>query len=338
MLRGGVADEAEVELAHAGVVVVELRDDDLVHIFEIHAGGEALLGAEQDPVAAVLQLLAQGTPFGKGGAVPGYGEKGALRQVFPDCLCVGVQHHLVAHPDGDYLIFPFRRHLHRRHDLDRGIPGVFLQGVRGRADSQEQDDLLDQAHHGVLPGVPGGGEVVLPHFIELADGFPVDCLFLRRELEQHLVDPLDVLAGHFLEGPGDDGLVQEAVQHLCIVDVLGALLHAEDGDLFRQVGGGEQGVAFPVGGDGLAVEWVHIPFWLITVIAVLVPAVAIDEAVPGDHVDGVVVEQLQLWCKLRDVVPGAGASGEQLHPAAAEAGEHSLAPGAVRVGDFITFV
>ena len=39
---------------------MELRDDDLVHVLEVDAGGEALLGAEENPVAAVLQLLAQG--------------------------------------------------------------------------------------------------------------------------------------------------------------------------------------------------------------------------------------------------------------------------------------
>ena len=64
----------------------------------------------------------------------------------------------------------------------------------------------------------------------------------------------------------------------------------------------------------------------------------VDVAVPGDHVDGVVIEQLQLWGELRDVVPGAGAGSEQLHPAVAEAGEHRLASGAVRVGDFIALV
>ena len=35
-----------------------------------------IICAEQDPVAAVFQFLAQGAPFGKAGTVPGDGEKG----------------------------------------------------------------------------------------------------------------------------------------------------------------------------------------------------------------------------------------------------------------------
>ena len=35
-----------------------------------------------------------------------------------------------------------------------------------------------------------------------------------------VMNPLDVLAGHFLKCSGDDGLAQEAVQHFRIVDVL----------------------------------------------------------------------------------------------------------------------
>lgn len=36
---------------------MQLRDNDLVDILEVDAGGEALLGAEQDPVPAVLECL-----------------------------------------------------------------------------------------------------------------------------------------------------------------------------------------------------------------------------------------------------------------------------------------
>ena len=64
----------------------------------------------------------------------------------------------------------------------------------------------------------------------------------------------------------------------------------------------------------------------------------VDILIPGDHVDRIVVKQLQLWSKLRDVVPGTGACGKQLHPAAAETGEYRLAPCAVGVGNFIAFI
>ena len=65
---------------------------------------------------------------------------------------------------------------------------------------------------------------------------------------------------------------------------------------------------------------------------------AVDIRVQGEHVDGIVVEQLQLGGKFRYVVPCAGACSEQLHPAATEAGEHGLASCASRVGDFVAFV
>ena len=56
-LRGGVADESHIKLAHAGVVVVHLRNDDLVDELEVDTGGKALLRAEQDAVPTVPQYI-----------------------------------------------------------------------------------------------------------------------------------------------------------------------------------------------------------------------------------------------------------------------------------------
>ena len=102
------------------------------------------------------------------------------------------------------------------------------------------------------------------------------------------------------------------------------------------MGGCKQGISFFVGRDWLSEIRIDVIIRLGIRIAVLI--MVINISVPRDHVDGIVVEQFQLWGKFRNVVPGAGSRGEQLHPAAAETGKHSLAPGAVRVGYFIALI
>lgn len=58
---------------------MQLRDEDPVDIIEIDAGGQALLGAEQDAVAAGLEGLAQGAALGKADLRAGNEEKLPLR-------------------------------------------------------------------------------------------------------------------------------------------------------------------------------------------------------------------------------------------------------------------
>lgn len=90
VFRGGVPDEPHIELAHAGVVVVHLRNQNFVDILEVDAGRKTLLGAEQYPVSTVPQSFPQGPPLGKGFGGAGDGEQGAVRQIFPDRLGIGV--------------------------------------------------------------------------------------------------------------------------------------------------------------------------------------------------------------------------------------------------------
>lgn len=59
---------------------------------------------------------------------------------------------------------------------------------------------------------------------------------------------------------------------------------------------------------------------------------------PGHHIDGVVVEQLQLRRKLRNVVARAGTRGQELIAAAPEAVQDRLGPRRIRVADLIAFV
>lgn len=60
ILRRGIANKPEIELAHAGIVIVKLRYDDLIDKFKVHTGRKALLGAEQDTVPAFPQRLPAG--------------------------------------------------------------------------------------------------------------------------------------------------------------------------------------------------------------------------------------------------------------------------------------
>ena len=98
------------------------------------------------------------------------------------------------HSDGNDLILPFGSHLNSGHDLYRSISRVFLYRIRGGADAQEKHDLLDQAHHGILPGIACGRKIVIAHLIKFMDCFLVDFFFLWRKLEQQLMDLLDILA------------------------------------------------------------------------------------------------------------------------------------------------
>ena len=315
---------------------MQFRYDDLVDIIKIDTGGKALLGAEKYPVPAVLQGLAKRPPFGKAGIRAGYHKQGAVRQVFPQGFFIRFQHGNMPYSDGNDFIFPFGGHFNGGHDLDRGIPRIFLYRVRGGADAQEKNNLLDQAHHGILSGIACGRKIIIPHFIKFMDCFLVDFLLFRRELEQHLMDLFDILTGHLFKGPCNNGLSQNIAENIRIVDILGALLHAEYGYLFRKMGGGKQGIPLLIGRDWLAEIRIDVIIRIGIHLAVLV--VVINILVPGNHVDGVVVKQLQLWGKLRNVVSGTGACGEQLHPAAAETREYRLAPGAVGVGNLIALI
>ena len=80
--------------------------------------------------------------------------------------------------------------------------------------------------------------------------------------------------------------------------------------------GREQGVPALIGGNGMAIVTVIVAAHILTVLIV-----GVNLPAPCNHVNGIVVEQFQLGSKFGDVVSGAGAGGQQLHPAAAEAGQ-----------------
>ncbi len=150
------------------------------------------------------------------------------------------------------------------------------------------------------------------------------------------MDLLDILARHLFKSPCDHGLPQNIAEDIRIVDILGAFLQAEYSYFFRQMGGGKQGIPFLVGRDRLAEIRIAVIVRLTIHFTVLIMVVNI--LIPRDHVDGIVVKQFQLWSKFRNVIPGAGARSEQLHPASAETGKYCLAPGAARIGNLIAFI
>ena len=65
---------------------MQLRDDDLVDILKVDAGGQALLGAEQDAVPGLLQRLPQRPPLGEGGGGAGDLDQGPVRQELLDVV------------------------------------------------------------------------------------------------------------------------------------------------------------------------------------------------------------------------------------------------------------
>ena len=66
--------------------------------------------------------------------------------------------------------------------------------------------------------------------------------------------------------------------------------------------------------------------------------IAVKRPTPRDHVDGIVVEQLQLRSKLGDVVPRAGAGGQELILAAAKAGQYGKRLLGAGVGDVVALI
>ena len=105
---------------------MQLRDDDLVDILKVDAGGQALLGAEQDAVPGLLQRLPQRPPLGEGGGGAGDLDQGPVRQELLDCLRVGIQYDLVPDTNGDDLILPLGGQFHSFSDLDRDVAALVL--------------------------------------------------------------------------------------------------------------------------------------------------------------------------------------------------------------------
>ena len=52
--------------------------------------------------------------------------------------------------DGYDLLIPFPNHIHNLAKLGGKAACIFGDGIRGGADSQQQNDLLDQLHHGIF--------------------------------------------------------------------------------------------------------------------------------------------------------------------------------------------
>lgn len=143
----------------------------------------------------------------------------------------------------------------------------------------------------------------------------------------------DFFAGDLLEGAGDDRLCQNIIEHVSVVDILGSLTDTEHRGLFRQMTGREQSVAALICWDRVPIQLVFVAVHIVGILVV-----GVHRSAPANHVDRIVIEQFVLGCKFRDVVTGAGAGGEQLHPAAAETGQGSLGSHGIRIGYLIAFV
>ena len=74
------------------------------------------------------------------------------------------------------------------------------------------------------------------------------------------------------------------------------------------MGGGKKAVSFFIGRDGLAVTGIAF-LEQPTFFPPGAPFIAVNGWTPGNHVDGIVVEKLQLGSKLQNVISGAGSGG-----------------------------
>ena len=128
-----------------------------------------------------------------------------------------------------------------------------------------------------------------------------------------------LLSGKVPELAGDDGLADKFSQFLLVVHVLVLLLDAEHGGFSGTVAGTEKHMS-PEGGERLAV--VRIPVFLYLLVLVLV----IYPVTPANHIDGVVVKQLELAVKLRDIVTRGRARVEYLVFETAEEAEYMPCP------------
>ena len=312
---------------------MHLRNDDLVDKLEVHAGGKTLLRAEQDAVLTVPQYIPQSTPLGEGDGGARHYKERPVRKVFTDRRSITVQHRCMPHADGYNFFRPPGKGFHNGHLLERRLAFVFLHAVRGGADAQKQCDLLNEPHQRVLSAVSGRAVIFALDAVELLQHDIVDLPLLREKRDRHLMDTADVLSRDLFKGAGDDRLSQQPIQFVGVVDVLISLSHAKNGDLFRQMGVCEQAVALFISGDR------HCVIGIFLVLHIRRPfIVAVKRPTPRDHVDGIVVEQLQLRCKLRDIVPRAGAGSQELIFAAAKAGQHGKRLLGAGVGDVVALI
>ena len=312
---------------------MHLWNNDLVDKLEVDAGGKALLCTEQDAVLTVPQYLPQSAPLGEGDGGARHYKERPVWKVFTDRRGITVQHRCMPHADGYNFFRPPGKGFHNGHLLERRLAFVFLHAVRSGTDAQKQCDLLNKPHQRVLPAVSGRAVIFALDAVKLLQHDIVDLPLLREKRNRHLMDTADVLSRDLFKGAGNDRLSQQPIQLVGVVDVLISLSHAKDGDLFRQMGICEQAVALFISGD-----W-HCVIGIFLVLHIRRPfIVAVKRPAPRDHVDGIVVEQLQLRCKLGDVVPRAGAGGQKLILAAAKAGQHGKRLLGAGVGDVVALI
>ena len=125
--------------------------------------------------------------------------------------------------------------------------------------------------------------------------------------------------------------MKKAIKKTCVVLLLFALLVSQVAASYSETGTLNEGTSAISAAERYLSNWAYNSYMYADIVAVKRPA-------PRDHVDGIVVEQLQLRCKLGDVVPRAGAGGQELILAAAKAGQYGKRLLGAGVGDVVTFI
>ena len=127
----------------------------------------------------------------------------------------------------------------------------------------------------------------------------------------------EILSCDLFKGAGNHAPIEDVVQNARVVHILGFLFQSKHRDFNGQMGIGKE--LFP-----LAVGRYRHPIIQIILRGRLSVLHSINVFTPRNHIDGIIVHQLQLGKKLYNVVAYTRAGHRQLVPAAPEAVQYGL--------------
>ena len=127
------------------------------------------------------------------------------------------------------------------------------------------------------------------------------------------MEPADLSAGDLLKRAGNHCFSQNLTERGSIVNILRPFLCAKDRDFLRKMRGRKQGVALFISRN--RASEVRILFGVERMASAIA---AVNLRTLGKHIDGVVVQKLQLRGKLNDIVPRTGSRRQQLAAALPE--------------------
>ena len=302
-LFGVEANETEVELFHLRDVPLERFEYHVVAGGYVHGTAQALLRADQYAIDGGVELRHDALPSLERHVALDH-EHRTVRETFAEMLLVKVECGYGRAADGHLAGYLPHQPLDVPCLAWNPVAGIALYQVWDGAGLDEQLDLPHKPEAGIFLRVSRAVVIQLADAAELLDDGTVD-LALAVGRADGMCPYLVFLAGEVPEFAGDDGLADQLGQFLLVIDILVLLLYAEHGGFSRAVAGAEKHMP-PEGGERFAVIRVVLFLYLLVLVLVVYPAA------PANHIDGVVVKQLELAVQLGDVVPGSRTRVEYL--------------------------